>query len=553
MTVSIADIDRWDAGDVREVFHATRSRAEAAFEAANGIASLPAFGTWGGTASDAAKTAIEATRKDLDAHGNEALAVARAASKAAEDIEQVKNDLAALRAEAESLGMAIDSATSTVVAGPGAAGAPPMEIELKREQLQPKLDAILAEAAAADAALTQAISMATGDTPIPDSPHENRPEIQDALNKPLPEDPQQFHDLWEQLTPEEKDWLYSQDHSIGNHPGMPFADKNQYNQRHLGELTNQAQRSVDALRNEHPGWAAGQVPNPKGNAAVYRQWQEWKKQWDSATHSLGEYQQVHKALESPDGLPRYLGVLDDQGHAAVSINNPDTATRNATFVPGTGQDLSRLEFSTSKSEQMLQAALRADPSLKASDVSVTTWMGYDRPMNVLTDAPSTSYAHNGAQALDSFQAGMRASHDDGAAAGPSVNTVIGHSYGSTLVGAAGLDGHHLDANNVVAVGSPGVLAAHASDLSLADGAHVFATRAENDVIGIATYATLGPDPMSAGFGGIPFEAAPGPAGPFGSPTVDAHSSYWSAGNPALDNLGRIIAGQTNVTPPRFTP
>jgi hypothetical protein len=45
-----------------------------------------------------------------------------------------------------------------------------MEIELKREQLQPKLDAILAEAAAADAALTQAISMATGDTPIPDSP-----------------------------------------------------------------------------------------------------------------------------------------------------------------------------------------------------------------------------------------------------------------------------------------------------------------------------------------------------------------------------------------------
>ncbi|MCV7251779.1 MULTISPECIES: hypothetical protein [Mycobacteriaceae] len=170
MAVSVADVHRWDAGDVREVFHATRSRAEAAFEAANGIATLPAFGTWGGTASDAAKNAIEATRKDLDAHGNEALAVARAASKAAEDIEQVKNDLATLRAEAESLGMAIDSATNTVVAGPGAAGGPPMEIELKREQLQPKLDAILAEAAAADAALTQAISMATGDTPIPDSP-----------------------------------------------------------------------------------------------------------------------------------------------------------------------------------------------------------------------------------------------------------------------------------------------------------------------------------------------------------------------------------------------
>ena len=107
-------------------------------------------------------------------------------------------------------------------------------------------------------------------------------------------------------------------------------------------------------------------------------------------------------------------------------------------------------------------------------------MGYDSPMNVFTDAPSTSYAHDGAPALDSFQAGLRASHDDVAAAGPSVNTVIGHSYGSTLVGAAGVAGY-LDANNVVTVGNPGVLAEHATDLNLAPGAHVFATRAENDL------------------------------------------------------------------------
>jgi hypothetical protein len=178
-------------------------------------------------------------------------------------------------------------------------------------------------------------------------------------------------------------------------------------------------------------------------------------------------------------------------------------------------------------------------------------MGYDRPMNVITDAPSTSYAHNGAQALDDFQAGERASHDD-AHFGQSINTVIGHSYGSTLVGAAGLDGHHLDANNVVAVGSPGILAGHASDLNLDPGAHVFATRAQNDIIGITTYATLGPDPMASQFGGIPFEASPGPTW-HGLPSIDAHSSYWDPGNPALNNLGRIIAGRTDVTPPTFTP
>lgn len=83
---------------------------------------------------------------------------------------------------------------------------------------------------------------------------------------------------------------------------------------------------------------------------------------------------------------------------------------------------------------------------------------------------------------------------------------------------------------------------------------MYASRALNDMIGIATYATLGPDPMSQQFGGIPFEAAPGASGAFGTPTVDAHSSYWSAGNPALDNMGRIIAGKgTEVTPPTFTP
>lgn len=90
---------------------------------------------------------------------------------------------------------------------------------------------------------------------------------------------------------------------------------------------------------------------------------------------------------------------------------------------------------------------------------------------------------------------------------------IGHSYGSTLTGAAGLDGNHLDANNLVAVGSPGILADNASDLSLAPGANVFASRAENDIIGIATYATLGPDPMARQSAVSPFRRHPAPPVP----------------------------------------
>jgi uncharacterized protein YukE len=371
----------------------------------------------------------------------------------------------------------------------------------------------------------------------------------------LPDDPKQFAQVWNSLTQEQKDAEYHHDPSVGNHSGMPAVDRDHYNRMHLDELQRANQADLDRLRAQHPDWADGKKPFLSSN-----EYQDWQAQWDAANRTHDGYADVKKTIGPPpdqvdpksNKLPQYLLVIDDKGHAAASINNPDTAKRNATFVPGTGQDTTRFSGSADKSERMYWAARNADRTLQRGDVSVTTWMGYDRPMNLL-EAAHTSYAHNGASALDDFQAGLRASHNDAVTGGPSLNTVIGHSYGSTEVGAAALDGHHLDANNVIAVGSPGVLAGHASDLSLDSGAHVFATRAENDVIGVVTGMTLGPDPMSSRFGGIPFEAAPGPGWPLGLPTVAAHSSYWDPGNPALTNMGRIIAGRVDVTPPSFTP
>ena len=386
-------------------------------------------------------------------------------------------------------------------------------------------------------------------------------DVSDAISSgKLPDDPKKFRQVWDQLTPAEKDEFYNKDHFIGNHPGMPFVDRDHYNREHLPELTQQAQADVDRLRTEHPDWAAGQTPLGRGPNPVYS---AWKKQWDSANRQVSGYQNVARSLNSPQGenppMHRYLGLIDDKGHAAVSINNPDEATRVATFVPGTGQDLSRFDGSQQKSLSMYWAARDADPSLKPGDVSVTTWMGYDRPMD-LPHAALTSYAHNGAQALDDFQSGLRASHDDAARGGPSLNTVIGHSYGSTLVGAASLDGHHLDANNFVAVGSPGVLTDRASNLDIDPNGHVYATRADNDIIGLVTGATLGPSPLGPDFGATVFDASPGKnasifgwetPGWLGLPSIDAHSSYWNPGNPALDNMGRIIAGEPqDVTPPR---
>lgn len=540
MSVSVEEIDRWDAGDVREVFHATRSRAEATREAANGIAELPAFGSWGGEASEAAEDAIGRTRRDLDAHGNESLAVARAAGAAADDIEQVKSRLSQLRAEADRLGMVVDPVTNSIEPGPGAAGADPMEIMLKQIQLQPELDAIIAEAARVDQELARAINMAIGETPIPDAPHDNRPEIQEALGKPLPEDPQQFNDLWEQLTPEQKEWLYEHDHSIGNHHGMPFVDRDIYNRRHLDELMQTTQGSIDQMQARYDELAR-QVYMGDRSAATGQELAALGPQLAAARHQMDGYKAVNGVLDNKDGAPRLLAMIDEQGHAAVSIGNPDTASHTATFVPGTGQDLGAFEGSDRKSQEMFAAALRANPTLSAENLAVTTWMGYDRPMN-LAEAAFPGRAETGGTGLDSFVNGMHASHTG---AVPAVDTVIGHSYGSTLVGGAATGGNHLAADNVIAVGSPGMLTDHASNLSLAEGANVYSMTARNDIISWATDMTLGADPFDTDFGATRLTSDPGiswdPTEFIGS--VDAHSSYWdSQSNPALQNMGAIIAG-----------
>lgn len=165
--LSIADIDRWSAGDVREVFHAARSRAEAVQEASDGLATLPMFQTWDGAAAEAAKNSIEATRRDLDAHGREALAVAMAADRAADAIEAVKAKLAALRADCDAAHMRIDPVTNTVVAAESFRGNNKL-FKDQQAELQPRLEAILGEANTTDEELAVAIDMADGDIPIAD-------------------------------------------------------------------------------------------------------------------------------------------------------------------------------------------------------------------------------------------------------------------------------------------------------------------------------------------------------------------------------------------------
>ncbi|WP_078965864.1 alpha/beta hydrolase [Streptomyces aureocirculatus] len=118
------------------------------------------------------------------------------------------------------------------------------------------------------------------------------------------------------------------------------------------------------------------------------------------------------------------------------------------YVPGTTAELGKIEGDINRSVNVWNSA---DAKAGGESVSSVTWLGYDAPDGVAKDAPFEHYAYDGAPAFNRFLDGLETSHSGDAAPH---RTVIGHSYGTTLVGAAAETGR-LNADDVVFAGSPG--------------------------------------------------------------------------------------------------
>lgn len=533
--------------EVAALEQSTRAMAAKHTDSADFYRELTKLSTWQGNGGDAARAGMQSTARDHET-------TAESLNKAAGDMGKVHTESEGVAKQvSDILNYALQSPTVDVNEDTNQVAAPNTDhldkdtkakVAHKVVELQTQVADALAQGQAVDASLARAIAAATGTA----APVGGLPWLLKEIT-PLPEDPKQFTQAWNALSPEEKEAQYQKNHFIGNHPGMPFEDKTKFNERHLGELTHAAQANVDQLQSRVDQLARQQYMGDH-TAATGKEAADLGPKLQAAKYDLARYQGVQNAMKTPHdangnpvGPKRYLGFIDDKGHGAVSIGNPDKATHNAILVPGTGADLTTIGDDTERSRRMYDAAMTANPNLRAGDVSVTTWMGYDRPMSVATEAPWPSYAHNGAGALDSFEDGMRASH----LGPPSLDTVIGHSYGTSLVGAAASGGHHLAADNIVAVASPGMLVDHAKDLSINPGGSVYAMTDPHDPIGPAnlfTQFTLGPDPTTADFGAKDLYAGTGlGSGPGGNfPSLEAHSGYWNANTPSLANLGAVIAG-----------
>ncbi|GAB0101746.1 hypothetical protein JMUB6875_07100 [Nocardia sp. JMUB6875] len=360
----------------------------------------------------------------------------------------------------------------------------------------------------------------------------------------LPDDPKELNALWNSLPAADQDALFAYDPLIGTRDGLPALARDHYNRLALTRLREEATAELRRLAEQHPDWSRRENP-PTTDAGwiALRRWEAAQTEVDTRLAGYTALAEQLGAAGTP-GEQRLLLSMDARGHGVIALNNPDTAANVATFVPGTGSPLTAIGIGVDRSRALLGSAQRADPSARSS---VITWYGYDAPPD-LTAALGDRRAREGAPALDLFEDGLRATH----AGIASHNTVLGHSYGSTVIGAAASGANSLAADAVVFVGSPGVEVDDVSELRLRgipagrNGAHVFATADPADPVPRFGQFLHGVDPVDREFRATVFRSS--------GATIDlpvlralpldvlAHGNYWDPGNPGLTTQGEIIAG-----------
>ena len=448
MTLTVADIDRWNAGAVREVFQAANARGQATLEASRQLSTLSVFDTWEGATAEARKHVNTGIRQDLDAHGNEALAVARAADQAADGIEHVQSDLRTLRHDAAEMHMAIDATTNTLVP---TADCLPVEALLAETQLQPRLDALLAEANAVDQELAAAINMADGDVAIP--PDAGPP--------------------------------------VGPQGLTPTQRESDANQERVREERAKLQAQINDLKQA--------ITRAGGDQNRLR---DLNSQLNAAQNRMGEYDAIDDALtRAPETYLTQLDIPTDPGQkvrAAVAVGNPDTATDISVTVPGIGSTTKDSLPSMVTEARNLQNTAEEELRRLGRSGSVVTiaWMGYDPPPNVLnTTSPRDFWrtinddrAQAGAASLAPYLQQLHTNN-------PNAHlSLFGHSYGSLTSSLAlqqlNAQGLH-PVNDAVFYGSPGLELDNPSQLGLADG-HAFVMKAPPGDDWIPEVAPLAP-------------------------------------------------------------
>ncbi|MFJ5119174.1 MULTISPECIES: alpha/beta hydrolase [unclassified Kitasatospora] len=330
-------------------------------------------------------------------------------------------------------------------------------------------------------------------------------------------DPKKSADWWKGLTPEQQEsFLALRPAELGRMDGLPSTVRDKANRLVLDQ-------KLDALQ-------AGSAADAGLDQETYQ------KRRDAL-------ETIKRKLDEKDGNDEahqlfLLAVdpeaYDSDGRAIVATGNPDKAQHTAVFVPGTNTDLNGVPGQIDRVQQLQK---QAESLTRAGEaVSVISYLGYDTPES-LPEASNPMRGIDGAKDMRQFSEGLRVTHGEP----KSHVTYLAHSYGSYAVGVAASQGGGLHADDIVALGSPGMGVLQADQLNI-DPDHVWIGEADDDPTRLVGGATLGPSPHIWGFGGNNIEI-----------DTEGHGGYWNDRSTSLLNQAKIIAGLKPSTSPKEPP
>jgi pimeloyl-ACP methyl ester carboxylesterase len=249
---------------------------------------------------------------------------------------------------------------------------------------------------------------------------------------------------------------------------------------------------------------------------------------------LAVAQGVERALAGHPRARLLTLDLSGSGRVAIGLGDVDRARHVAVVVPGMGTDaVHGVDVTVRRADQLRAEAERES----VEPTAVVAWVGYASPG--LREVPFPTRARAGGRLLATDLAALTAARTaDGGR--PAHVTVVGHSYGSTVAGAAARLRPRL-ADDLVLLGSPGVLADHAGDLGVGTS-RVYVGEAPLDPV--ADLAVFGRDPGDRGFGATRMRADPGPGGSWPDRLSGGnHSHYFDPGSESLRNIARVVVGR----------
>lgn len=541
---------------------------------------------WEGEAAEAGHARLREIVIGVDDRAASARRVWASIVDAAEAFKSCRSDLESLIAEAPSRGVAV-SDSGAVTPRDGV----PTDTD-QAALMRSDIDQVLDRATEADEALKVAVgiwaetfSEAERLTVIGDAADEAEA-LQELVDSGA--SPEQVGDWWAGLSEAERlGILEGSPELVADLDGIPTDTRDSANRDLLDAELDRFDPTLDAeiadLESQLAELeAAADDGRMDSSAEIYdlaQQLQDLRTEQERRDSLLGLQDAI--TGHASTGQDYYLLGYDSagDGKAIVSVGNPDTADNTAVYVPGTTADLDGFGGEIARAETM---AVDAREMASGEETAVIAWLDYDAPDQVMISAEDEnevdsgagfmSHAEEAGPVLAQFTQGLEATHTEGGAH----TTVVGHSYGTTVVGHSASE-YGLETDKIIAVASPGLDTAHASDLGIG-AENVFVSTAEGDAIRMTTddygwseyvfdsitgnedppdaegdgaYAWHGQtNPLHDDYGAVQFASdATDKHGNESTSGTDIHSGYWAEENIARDNMAYIITDQTEeVTP-----